>query len=81
MKIKCVLLGDIVHYKGVRLQVINAVDKCRGCYFRRYSRCPTEVIGVCCRPWRYDDIIFRQVDKNKAENNHKRINAYGKKKK
>lgn len=81
MNVICIAQGKIVRYNGVRLQVIKAVDKCRGCYFRRYSCCPTEVIGVCCRPWRYDDVIFRKVDKNRTENHHKRKTAFGKKKK
>ena len=73
MEIMCYNIGDIVHYKGVRLLVVLAVDRCRGCYFRRYASCPTVQIGACCRPWRRSDVIFRKYDKDKKENNHKRV--------
>lgn len=73
MIVICNDIGSIVRYKGVRLKVIKAVEKCRGCYFRRCSRCPVEDIGVCCHPWRADNIIFRKVDLRKKENNHAKI--------
>lgn len=73
MIIMCKPIGSIVRYNGIRLKVAKAVEKCRGCYFRRYSRCPVEEIGVCCHPWRHDNIIFRKIDLRKQENNHSKV--------
>ena len=76
MEIKNYPIGTIILYNGVRLQVIKAIDNCRGCYFNgKRRKCPLAV-GACCPPWRDDLIIFRKVDTNKQENLHKR---YGKK--
>lgn len=70
MKLKELPIGSIVKYKGLRLRICEAVQQCRGCYFRRYTSCPVDIIGVCCHPWREQDIILRKIDKNKKENNH-----------
>lgn len=80
MILMCNPIGAIVRYNGVRLKVTKAVEKCRGCYFRRCSNCPVEKIGVCCHPWRHDNIIFRKVDLRKQENKHVKIKKNGKKK-
>lgn len=70
MELKELPLGSIIKYKGIRLRICEAVQNCRGCYFRRYTNCPYDIIGVCCLPWRKDNVIFRKIDKNKKENNH-----------
>lgn len=72
MILKELPIGSIVKFKGIRLRICEAIQKCRGCYFRTYTSCPYEIIGVCCRPWRKQDIILRKLDKNKQENNHTR---------
>lgn len=73
MILNCIPIGGIVRYKGVRLKVTKAVDKCRGCFFRRCANCPVNEIGVCCHPWRHDNIIFRKVDLLKKINNHSKF--------
>lgn len=72
MELKIIDIDKIVKYKGIRLKVTKAVDKCRGCYFKRQSSCHSEIVGVCCQPWRQQDIIFRKYDTNKKENLHGR---------
>lgn len=80
MKLKETDIGKIAKYKGIRLIVVLATDRCRGCYFKRMTSCSPEVVGVCCKPWRQQDIIFRKYDTAKEVNQHKRLVAYGKKK-
>lgn len=76
MEIKNYPIGAIIKYNDIRLQVIKAIDKCRGCYFNaKRKKCPMSV-GACTPPWRNDLVIFRKIDTNKQENLHKR---YGKK--
>lgn len=76
LEIKNYPIETILSYNGIRLQVVKAIDRCRGCYFNnKRIKCPLSV-GACTPPWRDDLVIFRKVDKNKQENLHKR---YGKK--
>ena len=72
MILKCIEIGKIIKFQGIRLQVIPAVQKCRGCYFKKLSSCYSEVVGVCSRPWRDTEIIFRKYDINKKINLHVR---------
>lgn len=72
MKLKIIEIDKIVKYNGIRLIVTKAVDKCRGCYFKKMKKCHSEIVGVCCPPWRQISIIFRKYDKNKKENLHGR---------
>lgn len=70
MELKELPIGSIIKYKGIRLRICEAVQNCRGCYFRKLASCPYNIIGVCCLPWRETNVIFRKIDKNKKENNH-----------
>lgn len=70
MELKELPIGSIIKFKGIRLRICEAVQNCRGCYFRRYTNCPYNIVGVCCIPWRKVNVIFRKIDKNKKENNH-----------
>lgn len=72
MELKIIEIDKIIKYNGIRLKVTKAVDKCRGCYFKKKSSCNTEEVGVCCQPWRDVDIIFRKFDENRKENLHGR---------
>lgn len=72
MELKIIEIGKIVKYNGIRLLVVKAIDKCRGCYFKRIKECHSEEVGVCCQPWRAENIIFRKYDENKKENLHGR---------
>lgn len=72
MIIKIYPIGKIIKYMGIRLQILKAVQDCRGCYFRNKRHCPASLIGACTKPWRDEDIIFRKFDKNRKENLHGR---------
>lgn len=72
MKLEIKPLGAVFKYNGVRLQVIKAIQSCRGCYFKRHAICPVQIVGVCQTPWRDENIIFRKFDFNKTENYHGR---------
>ena len=72
MELKEIDIGKIIKYNGIRLIVVKAVQGCRGCFFKSYTSCCVEQVGVCCPPWRLDAIIFRKYDKNKKENLHGR---------
>ena len=74
MELKIIEGGKIIKYNGIRLQIVEAVDKCRGCYFKRLASCHPEEVGVCFPPWRPEAIIFRKYDKNRKENLHGRNN-------
>lgn len=77
MELKKFEIGNIVKYNGIRLQVIKAVECCRGCYFKRMASCHPDIVGACCPPWRAEAVIFRKYDKNKKENLHGRRNNKG----
>lgn len=77
MELKKFEIGNIVKYNGIRLQVIKAVEGCRGCYFKRLASCHPEIVGVCSPPWRTEAVIFRKYDKNKKENLHGRRSNKG----
>lgn len=70
MEILVLPIGIVFKYNGVRLQVIACVERCRGCYFNRRILCPYQDIGACTKPWRSEDIIFRNIDINRKENLH-----------
>lgn len=72
MELKIIEIGHIIKHNGIRLQVIKAVQGCRGCYFKHLKSCYQEEVGVCSPPWRKTPIIFRQYDENKKENLHAR---------
>lgn len=72
MELKIIDIGKIIKFNGIRLQVVEAVDKCRGCYFKKLESCHPEEVGVCFPPWRPEAIIFRKYDKNRKENLHGR---------
>lgn len=72
MKLKIIDIGKIVKFNGIRLMVTKAIDNCRGCYFKKLKSCHSEVVGVCCQPWRQINIIFRKYDTNRKENLHVR---------
>lgn len=72
MELKEYDIGKIIKYNGVRLQVTKAVQNCRGCYFKHQTKCHAEVVGVCSKPWRKENVIFRKYDENKKENLHGR---------
>lgn len=72
MEIKVYDIGKIVKFNGVRLQVVKAVQGCRGCYFKTQEACHSEIVGACCKPWRCQNVIFRKYDENKKENLHGR---------
>ena len=72
MIIKVHDIGEIVKYNGVRLQVVKAVQGCRGCYFKPQQSCHSEIVGACSKPWRCENVIFRKYDENKKENLHGR---------
>lgn len=72
MVIKVYDIGKIVKCNGVRLQVVKAVQGCRGCYFKPLASCHSEIVGACSKPWRCVDVIFRKYDENKKENLHGR---------
>lgn len=77
MELKMKEIGNIVKYNGLRLLVVKAVQGCRGCYFKKLASCQTEIIGVCCPPWRPEAVIFRKFDNNKKENLHGRRSIKG----
>ena len=72
MEIKVNEIGKIIKYNGLRLQVVKAVQSCRGCYFKFLEHCHPEKVGACTKPWRQDNVIFRKYDENKKENLHAR---------
>lgn len=72
MIIKAYHIGKVIKYNGVRLQVVKAVQGCRGCYFKTQAACHSEIVGACCKPWRSENVIFRKYDENKKENLHGR---------
>lgn len=72
MVIKVYDIGKVIKYNGVRLQVVEAVHGCRGCYFKPQEACHSEIVGACCKPWRCKNVIFRKYDENKKENLHGR---------
>lgn len=74
MELKMLNIGTIIKFNGIRLQIVKAVDRCRGCYFKRLVSCHPEEVGVCLPPWREEAIIFRRFDKNRKENLHGRKN-------
>lgn len=74
MEIKICQIDEIVKYNGVRLKVIDAVQECRGCYFRQRKICPVVDIGACKKPWRLENVIFRKYDEHKKENLHTKKN-------
>ena len=67
MIMKVLDIGTIVKFHGIRLQIVKAVDGCRGCYFKHQKLC-----RACSPPFRFDEVIFRKYDKNKKENLHGR---------
>lgn len=77
MELKKFEIDNIVKYNGIRLQVIKAVEGCRGCYFKRSASCHPDIMGVCCPPWRPEAVIFRKYDINKKENLHGRRSNKG----
>ena len=72
MEIKVNEIGKVIKYNGLRLQVVKAVQSCRGCYFKFLVHCHPEKVGACTKPWRQDNVIFRKYDENKKENLHAR---------
>lgn len=70
MIMKVLDIGTIVKFHGIRLQVVKAVDGCRGCYFKHQKLCHASIVGACSPPFRFDEVIFRKYDKNKKENLH-----------
>lgn len=72
MELKVIDVGKFVKYNGIRLQVVRAVDGCRGCYFKKITECPVLFIGACFKPWRKENVIFRKFDNNRIENYHGR---------
>lgn len=76
MRLKVIDIGKVVKYKGIRLIVTPAVERCRGCFFKRIAYCHTDVVGACCKPWRNEDVIFRKYDNEKQVNNHQALSAY-----
>lgn len=70
-------IGVVFRYNGVRLMVVQAVDRCRGCYFHHHTICQsyTAQLGACNAAWRYDhkNVIFRKYDNAKKENKHIRL--------
>ena len=70
MIMKVLSIGAIVKFHGIRLQVVKAVDSCRGCYFKHQKICHESIVGACSPPFRDDNVIFRKYDKNKKENLH-----------
>ena len=77
MVIKVYDIGKVVKYNGVRLQVVKAVQGCRGCYFKTQQSCHSEIVGACCKPWRCVNVIFRKYDENRKENLHARNKQTG----
>ena len=73
-QIKSKPIGAVVKYNGVRLMIIRAIDRCRGCYFHRHLACVqySDNLGACTARWRNDNtnIIFRKYDSAKKENRH-----------
>lgn len=74
MELKAYPVGYIIKYNGVRLQVVDEVQECRGCYFKFQKDCHPEIVGACSKPWRLSNVIFRKYDKNKKENLHAKKN-------
>lgn len=72
MEIKVNEIGKVLKYHGLRLQVVKAVQSCRGCYFKFLNHCHPEIVGACSKPWRLDNVIFRKYDENRKENLHAR---------
>lgn len=72
MIMKVIDIGTIVKFHGIRLQVVKAVDGCRGCYFKHLKLCHASIVGACSPPFRPDEVIFRKYDVNKKENLHAR---------
>ena len=52
MEIKVNEIGKVIKYNGIRLQVVKAVQSCRGCYFKFLAHCHPEKVGACSKPWR-----------------------------
>ncbi len=73
MEIKVNEIGKVLKYNGIRLQVVKAVQSCRGCYFKFQKHCHSEKVGACSKPWRKENVIFRKYDENRKENLHARI--------
>ena len=73
MEIKVNEIGKVLKYNGIRLQVVKAVQSCRGCYFKFQKQCHPEKVGACSKPWRKENVIFRKYDENRKENLHARI--------
>lgn len=72
MEIKVNEIGKVLKYHGLRLQVVKAVQSCRGCYFKFLNHCHPEIVGACSKPWRKENVIFRKYDQNRKENLHAR---------
>ena len=72
MELKIIEIGNIVKYNGIRLQVVKAIQGCRGCYFNKLASCHPEKVGACSKPWRMENVIFRKYDENRKENLHAR---------
>lgn len=72
MLIKVHEIGKVIKYNGIRLQVVKAVQSCRGCYFKFLAHCHPEKVGACSKPWRLENVIFRKYDENRKENLHAR---------
>ena len=72
MIMKVLNIGTIVKFHGIRLQVVKAVDGCRGCYLKHQKLCPASIVGSCSPTFRLDALIFRKYDINKKENLHAR---------
>lgn len=70
MELKEIAIGKIVRFHGIRLQVVKAVQGCRGCIFKHDNSCHPEIVGVCAPPWRRIAVIFRKYDESKKENLH-----------
>ena len=69
-------IGEVFDFKGVKLQVKDAVRKisCNGCYFDKSEYKCSDVhncIGYCYEPFRSDgkDVVFVEVedDQNREE--------------
>ena len=72
MIMKVLNIGTIVKFHGIRLQVVKAIDGCRGCYFKHQKLCHASIVGACSHHFRPDEVIFRKYDINKKENLHAR---------
>ena len=70
MEVKVLQVGAIVKYNSIRLQVVSEVQRCRGCYFSRLTKCMPVSYCACQTPFRDANVIFRKVDARKLENKH-----------